>query len=141
MSLTFTIGGTSFGAISATAEGRYALELDAGAPVMDIRRFRVPGVAGQYVIRAGSTGRRIVARVRYIGSTAAFAESFYQNDMNLWTTQQVEIVSLGQTYKGCNILGESVHRASPVKATGRTANHVYFDVTMSFQQDNPAGES
>jgi hypothetical protein len=141
MSLTYTIDGTTFAGISSTGEGRYAIEMDAGSNVMDIRRFRVPGVNGQYIIRAGSSGRRIVARMRYIGSTAAAAEALYHTDVDLWTTKQVAIGLLGITYKGCNLMGESVHRLSPIKATGRQANYCYFDVAMTFQQDNPAGES
>jgi hypothetical protein len=141
MSLTFEIGGVTFAGISATIAGRYALEIDAGAPIMDIRRFRVPGVNGQYIIRAGSTGRRIVARMRYVGATKNDAEASYQSDVDTWSLEQVQIDALGKTYLGCNLLTDSVHRASPVKATGRQDGYVYFDVTMAFQQDNPAGES
>jgi len=143
MSLTFSIqprGGSivTYSGISLT-NGRQAIDFDAGAKFQDQKRFHSPGVDGQFLIRGKMVGRSITVVIRYMGTDMATAEGYYQADCTSFTTKEVEIVCMGQTYKGCNLHPESMHRNGRVRATGRTANQVYFDVTMTFTQDNPDG--
>jgi hypothetical protein len=143
MSLTFTIhpkdkAVITYGPIS-TTNGRQAIDFDAGAAFQDQKRFHSPGVSGQFLIRGASVGSSIHVVVRYMAADMATAESEYQSDCGVFTTNQCEIICAGQTYKGCNLLPESMHRNGRIRATGRTAGQVYFDVTMSFTEDNPAG--
>jgi hypothetical protein len=142
MSLTFTIqpkGGSiiPYSGIS-TTNGRQAIDFDAGAAFQDQKRFHSPGVDGQFLIRGKAVGRSINIIVRYMGADMATAEGYYQSDCTSFATTQVQIICMGQTYSGCNLLPESMHRNGRVRATGRTAGQVYFDVQMSFTQDNPA---
>lgn len=147
MSLSFTITPASasaitYGAIS-TTNGRQAISFDAGAEFQDQKRFHSPGVAGQWLVRGAAIGRRISVRMRYMGSTAATAEGYYQSDVASFVTQQVTLACYSISYVGCNLIPESVRRASPIRPTGRdgsTGTQCYFDVEMIFTQDNPGGE-
>lgn len=147
MSLTFSITPTGANAIEykaisvANTSGQYrqAIDFDAGAQHQQQFRFHAPGVAGQYLIRDASVGRAVRVMVRYIGPSKALAEEAYQTDAGSFATTQVQLDCNGQTYKGCNILPESVKRSTPIRGTGRLQGQVFFNVSMIFTQDNPGG--
>lgn len=144
MSLSFTIQPSganviTYSGISLTS-GRQAIDFDAGAPHNGQFRFKSPGVAGQWLIRDLQISRNIRTVVRYMGDSKDDAEGLYQADCTAFTTKPVEIVANGNTYKGCNVNPGSITRSTPIRATGRAANQVWFNVAMTFTQDNPDAE-
>lgn len=144
MSLSFTMTFAdatvrTFGGLSTTS-GRQALDFDAGAAHQQQFRFKPVGVDGQFLVRAGQTGRNISILVRYVGDSKNLAEADYQADCDKLVAQQVQLECNGKTYKGCNVLPQSIRRSRPIKPVGRTvAAQVFFDVQMQFTQDNPLG--
>lgn len=143
MSLAFSIipktsATRSYLALGLTT-GIYAISFDAGAKLHLNYRYHHPGVAGQYLVREQQTGRSIAVVVRYVGPTVGAAEASYKSDCDVYAAEQVAISVLGQNYLGCNLVPGSMYRTKPIRATGRTAGYVYFDATMAFTQDNPAG--
>lgn len=147
MSLTFTVkSGSSnaitFSGITIANASRQAIDFDAGAAHQKQFRFHQPGVAGQWLIRDAQVGRHILMVVRYMDATLDLAEALWVADRDAWVINQCEIVAMGQTYKGCNVIPESLRRSAPIRATGRTpanAGQVFFNVAMAWTQDNPAG--
>jgi len=144
MSLSFTIqprgeSVITYAGISLTS-GRQALDFDAGAPRHNQFRFKSPGVAGQWLIRDAMIGRNIRITVRYMGDTKDEAEALYQDDCAAFAWTPVAIVANSNTYKGCNVNPESITRSTKIRATGRNANQVWFNVSMTFTQDNPDDE-
>jgi hypothetical protein len=146
MSLSFTIKpdgylvALTFAGISLT-NGRQAIDFDPGAEHQQQFRFHSPGVKGNFLVRDAAIGRAISVVVRYMNSTLNLAEADYQTDAAAFVTKQCEIVCHGITYKGCNVRAESMRRSSPMRPTGRAALQVFFNVTMTFTQDNPNGNS
>lgn len=65
--LTFTLRGVSFGAL-ASGNGRYALKFSS-APIDQFTRYKIYGVAGSLVNFGDNIGWKIMATVRYIGTT------------------------------------------------------------------------
>jgi len=118
--------------------GRYAMDFDPGTP-SDVKRFRAPGVDGQYVIRCGKINTELKLVVRYVGPTLNDAQQAYWDDMEFMAGTACTVTSMGQEFVGCNILTSSVKRTSPIRNTGRsylgTFTQVYFDVTFSMSQD------
>lgn len=143
MSLTIKVTPVTGNAIDylaiSTTSGKQAIDFDPGAKLQQQFRFKAVGVAGQFLIRANQTGRNISMTVRYMNSKST-AESAYQADAAKFVAEQVQLECNGQTYKGCNVLPESMKRTRAIRPVGRgDANQVYFDVHMTFTQDNPDG--
>jgi len=144
MSLTFKITCQDTTALQfldiSTVSGRQAIDFDPGAAHQQQFRFKSVGVAGQWLIRNNQTGRAMNCIVRYVGDTKAAAESLYQYDCDKLISQQCKIEAHGITYKGCNVIPESIRRITPMRPIGRTIDgQIYFNVSMTFTQDNPEG--
>jgi hypothetical protein len=127
----------------AMAAGRYAVDIDLGAELQDLKRFRIPGVRGQYVLRGGGTGRNITIVVRYIDTSVSGVEGKYSADVTAFTADSFTLAYAGSTYYGLNLDAASVHKINPIRNTGdsATAGMCFCDVAMRFTQDNPGNES
>lgn len=139
-SLTPTGGGTTITYdVNSSDPGKYARQFDAGAPVSDLIRNRVPGTDGTLIIRSGNIGHRITITVRYIGDTIQLAEDALAADVALFASKAYDITYQGQTYTGCNLIPGSVQKTSPVLPTGRdgSGTQIFFDVAMMFTEDQP----
>jgi hypothetical protein len=145
MGMTYTLANSTLGLTSIFLDmgmvaGRYAFDIDRGAPIQDIKRFRQPGVKGQYVLRGGSAGRRITLTVRYIGDSVQAVETLYETDVNQWSQCQAELTYGTIVDKGLNLQTESVRKLTPIRSTGNGAS-CYCDVLLPFTQDNIEGEA
>ncbi|MFQ5409534.1 MAG: hypothetical protein ACE5FI_14080 [Anaerolineales bacterium] len=133
MSTTFTVGSSTFSALD-TTNGRKALAILVDAADLDLKRFHVPGVDGNFVVRGGIKGRRILARVRYIGSNVGAALALYVADRTSWEATSVSITDDGGTsYTTCNVA--SMRVTSPPRPTGRASGQAYLDVEAIFTVD------
>jgi len=133
MATTFSIGSVSFLAIDGAAAGRYALALRVDAEVDDNRRFHVPGVNGNYIIRAGRVNQKVMASVRYQGPKTSVYDHM-KADGDAWAVTAVTVTDPdGNAYTGCNL--ESFSRSSDPRGTGRTAGHMFFDAIAIFKRD------
>jgi len=142
MPLTFTItptaGGSSIEYEANDYEpGRYARAFDAGGYVADIRKFRPTGTDGQLLVRAGQIGRKINMMVRYIAADLNALASVIDADTLIYSAAAQNIVCLGITYNGCNLVPGSVKQSSTFRATGRSADHVFVDLVMMWTEDQP----
>lgn len=144
MALTFTftptapvVGATIEFIENAVAPGRYARALDPGGPIADLKKFRPTGADGSLIVRGGQIGRKITVGVRYIGSTIDIAVAAAHEDLGLFSTRAYDIVCLGKTYVGCNLVPGSAKMSLPYMPTGRTDGHTYFDIVMMFSEDQP----
>jgi hypothetical protein len=142
MALTFTITPTAGGTtISYEANsylpGRYARAFDAGGYIADLRKFRPTGTDGQLIVRAGQLGHKINMMVRYIGADLDTLASAMDTDLSSYSVEAHNIVCLGITYTGCNLVPGSVKMSSPFKATGRAAGNAYCDIVMMWTEDQP----
>ena len=129
-------GGSTIYAESAGTPGRYARAFDPGGPIHDIKRFRPTGTDGSLIVRGGNVGRRINMTVRYIGTTIADAMSAFDGDVTSFATAAMDVYCLGITYTGCNLVPGSIRQSTPFAATG-IDDVTYFDVSMSFTEDQP----
>lgn len=133
MSTTFTIGTSDFVELG-TSNGRKALTIVVDAAEPDIKRFHVPGVDGNFVVRGGIKGRRIMARMRYVGSSAAAAVALYVADRTSWESASVSITDdAGLSYDTCNLA--SMRVTSPPRPTGRSSGQAYLDAEAIFIVD------
>ena len=139
MGLTFSLGNISYGQPSLSSF-RTAIDISVGAPIYDLKRFHVPYTNGNIVQRHGRTGQRIVAVVRYIGSTSYYftgvvnARQYFKADKDALTNVAVTITDdSGQTYDTCNLV--EFAPTSEIKATGRENGQVWFDARAIFTRD------
>ena len=142
MPLTFTItpsgGGTAISyEANDYAPGRYARAFDPGGYVADLRKFRPTGTDGQLIVRAGQLGHKINMMVRYIGANLDTLMSVMDGDLSSYSLEAHDIVCLGITYTGCNLVPGSAKQSSTFKATGRSAGHAYIDLVMMWTEDQP----
>jgi len=127
----FRIDATDYFPLDTTV-GRKALFIRIGAPVYDIKRFHVPGVDGNFIIRAGISGGNIICMMRYV-NLLAMALNDYQADRELFAKQANDIIDdAGQLHPSCNLVGMS--RETDPQVIDATAN-IWFDVTAVFIVD------
>jgi hypothetical protein len=132
MSLSFTIGGVSFGALG-PGNARNALACEAGAPRFGLLRHHVPGVDGNFVTRLGRLGREILCRVRYLG-TEAEAQSCHAADLQAWQNCAVLILAPGGVQHPRCALSAARVLAGP-SPTGRAPGQCFLDVEYAFHCD------
>ena len=125
-------------AANSVLTGKYARYFNAGAPVADMLRYRVPGTDGTLIVRAGNIGHKINMTVRYINDTIELAEAALQTDLTNMANGAYDITSSGLTYTACNLVPGSAKKTSPVLPTGRVSGQVFFDVALQFTEDQPA---
>lgn len=129
---TFTFG--ALGMVNV----RQALDIDPGFPLQDIRRYHVPGVDGQYLVRLGEVGRTITMRVRYMGVTKDASEANYNQDLGKLSLAAYTIATMGQTYEGCNLTSSrrsAVIRPTGIPVSAESPNTVFFDAEFVFTKD------
>lgn len=137
MAITFTIGGTTYAALNRTV-GRKAVFIRVAAPVHDIKRFHVPGVDGNLIIRGGISGGNIICMMRYV-NTLATALANYRTDRELFAGQENTIVDDGgRTHNRCNLIAMS--RETEPDVLDATSN-IWFDVTAVFIVDGGPSEA
>ena len=131
MAITFTIGGTSYTALNSST-GRKAVFIRVAAPVYDIKRFHIPGVDGNLIIRGGISGGNIICMMRYVDALAT-ALLNYRTDRELFAKQENTIVDdEGRTNNRCNLIAMS--RETEPDVIDATSN-IWFDVTAVFIVD------
>ena len=136
MALTFTIGGTSFGALG-VSNARQAIYCRAGALRADIIRSKPKGVSGNYLVRCGDTGCVVKTRMRYLGTVAEVYAAF-ETDKAAWYNTAVTIASSGaQSFYRCQLESADIVRdpAAMGRPTISSGNGVIMDVEMTFIAD------
>ena len=137
ISITPSAGGSTISyAESAGTPGRYARSFDPGGSIADLKKFRPTGTDGSLIVRGGQIGRKIAMTVRYIGATIDDAMSAFRADEIVYSNAAMDIVCLGITYSGCNLVPGSMRQAMPFMPTGTDAE-TFFDVAMMFTEDQP----
>ena len=132
MGVTFSIGGTSFGALTTASTGRKAIFCRQGAITSDRKRFHVPGQNGNFVILGGRDGMPIVCRARYLHTSVSAARALYRADRATWAAGEVTIVDEeGQSFERCNLV--SANQVTDPKGGG--GGKVWFDVVAVFTWD------
>jgi len=132
MGMSFEIGSVNY-LENALGVARVALDINSEAPVYDNKRFHVPNVDGNFIIRNGRTGQKIIAIVRYQG-TLAQVRQYFKADRDAFATASVTIVDdSNESYTYCNLV--SAKQLSIVKATGRVSGQVFLDVSYVFTRD------
>lgn len=125
-------GATTFAAVVIGA-GRYALDFDPGGAVHDIKRFHVPGVAGNYIVRCNRTGRTLTLRARYQDSTEANVANMIEADGLAFAAAAYSIAWHGETFNGCNLV--SMRSLGPMRGTSRSTGSCFQDMELTFTQD------
>ena len=134
MATSFSIAGTSYDALARTI-GRKALFIRVAAPIENIKRFHVPGVDGNYVVRGGQAGGNIMCAMRYI-NVKATALLDYRTDRELFAGQSNTIVDdEGRTYSSCNLIGMAIETEPQGLIVVGQASPIWFDVTAAFIVD------
>lgn len=134
MATSFSIAGTSYDALTRTI-GRKALFIRVAAPIVNIKRFHVPGVDGNYVIRGGLAGGNIMCAMRYIGVKAT-ALANYRTDREFFAAGSNTIIDdEGRTYSLCNLLGMAIETEPQGLLVVGQSNPIWFDVTAAFIVD------
>ena len=75
--------------------------------------------------------------VRYIAADLEDLASAIDGDMLIYSQAAQNIVCLGITYTGCNLVPGSVKQSSTFRATGRSADHAFVDLVMMWTEDQP----
>ena len=128
MSLTFGIQYTDDSDVVQTntyaaltlAYGRYALDITFDSPEQDNKRFKVPGIDGNYLIRGGRSGGLVTCEMLYIGDRKA---SSVQNlddtllaDQEAYADRACSIAIGTHTYTNCNLI--RMKKVGNYKGTG-----------------------
>ena len=130
---TCTLGGVAFNALAGATAGRYCLECFPENFEYVKRRFHAPGVTGNFIVRGGRNGGRIVARVRYIGAFANVGAN-YIADKNAWNNTAVTVIDQwGGTYLTCNL--SHGRPASRPMSMGRGGGLCVMDAEFIFNYD------
>ena len=136
MATTFSIAGTAYTALN-SAIGRKALFIRVAAPLENLKRFHVPGVDGNYVVRGGQAGGNIMCAIRYINAKVT-ALANYRTDRETFARQSNTIIDdEGRTYTFCNLIGMAIETEPNVLGIEGVADAVWFDVTAAFIVDGP----
>lgn len=131
-SLTHTIGGVSFGALS-SASGQYSLGCYPTSMLYDIKRFHCPGSDGNFIVRGGRMGGKLVARMRYVGAAATILGTF-RSHAAAWENAAVTVVdSAGTSYTRCSLEGLAMRVTSDPKGFNGVS---YIDVEATFIRDS-----
>ena len=137
MSLTITVaqsdsGGTvTFSALAGGTVGAYAMAFDPGDSRRDLKRFRVPGMKGSYVIDGNEVGRMPKMRVWYV-DTQNNVMSAYTIDSNSFDSEPQDITCSGVTFYGCHL------ESSKILREWGTGGYHIIEVEYIFSEDDPA---
>ena len=132
MAISFTIGGTTFAALTApTSANRYALACEPESGQFETIRYHPKGVTGNYLVRCGEAGRRIVCKLRYL-DTVANVESNFKSDFQAWENAAVSIAYSGVTYQRCTLEPGGMKKIRNPVATGRGSSYVFMDAQATF---------
>ena len=124
---SFSIGDVSYDALS-SADGKRALGIKVGAYQQRILKFHPPGTNGNLLILDGTTGCKIVARVRYIGDRDTILAA-WETDRNSWVDTVFDVTDdVGTTYERCIL--ESAEMIGD-KQTGKSGtDNGFFDAMI-----------
>ncbi len=124
---TFQIGDVSYDALSSSA-GKKALGIKVSAQQQRILRFHPPGTNGNLLILDGTTGCKIVARVRYIGDRDTILGA-WESDRDSWVDTVFDVVDdHGTTYERCVL--ESAEMVGDTAKGTQTNDHGFFDAMI-----------
>jgi hypothetical protein len=131
MALTFALGSSTFSDLS-RSNLRNALYIRVANGTFQRQRFHLPGVNGNFIIRGGRVGQRIVAAFRYV-DTLANVLSAAETDRAAWEDAAVTITDDKSTaYTLCNL--ESFDRITDPRAI--QDSKVFMDCVAIFARDS-----
>lgn len=136
VSLTPAAGGSAitFGAAVSSSAGRQALDFDPGCDVHDVKRFHVPGVTGNYIVRCAKQGRTLILRARYMDTSENNVANLMESDGTAFAAAAYNIAWHGETFNGCNLI--SMRAIGPMRGTSRGSSPTVFqDAELTFTQD------
>jgi hypothetical protein len=100
--------------------GRKAIDFTPDSPEQDIKRFRVPGIDGNYLMRNGRSGGLLTFAMLYIGdrknSSAANVDDLLIADMAALADRACTITLGTNTFTNCNLI--RMRKSEKYKGTG-----------------------
>jgi len=112
----------TFDAFGTAASERFFLDFIPSGDVYDNRRYNIPGVDGNFLIRAGFRGRTVAVTVRYQATLLTTCTANWKADREAFARYSCAVDD-GQTYyTRCTLRPDSGQRASGEK------NGALFDV-------------
>ena len=115
---------TNFYAFS-DANARSFIDCSPQGNVQDIKRFSIPGVDGNLLIRGGFRGAQIALTVRYKG-TRTNAIGYYKTDRELFAKYNCIVNDGTQTWSRCTLRADGAQRITPEHSG------CFFDVRYIF---------
>jgi hypothetical protein len=116
MGLSFTINSVPFVTLAGPVSGRYALGEDTPAPNVDIIRYHVKGVDGEFKTFNGAINFELTFKLRYIGANPYTG---MRTDWSNWAGASVTILSYaGDTWKRCTLKDKGMRPLGQSRAVG-----------------------
>ena len=109
---------------------RSFLDLIPSGNVQDNKRFSIPGVDGNFLMRGGFRGHSLDLRVRYKGALSACA-SAWQSDRQAFAKYSCTVDDGSSTFTRCTLRSDSGQRTTPERASGASGD-AFFDVRYVF---------
>ena len=96
----------------------------------DIKRYNIPGVDGNWVIRGGYRGSDLICIVRYKG-TPSEIEQQWNADRNNFAVNPCSITDTILTYNRCTLKDSSARRITGDMASGQSGK-IWYNVIYEF---------
>ena len=116
----------------ADANVRSFIEFAPSGPVYENKRFTIPGVDGNLLIRSGFRGAQYALTVRY-KDTPANVDSYWKSDREAFARYNCRITDGVTTWARCTLRPDSGKRITPERYGG--SNVMFFDVRYVFDQE------
>lgn len=110
---------------------RYFIDTIPSGNIQDNKRFSIPGINGNFVIRSGFRGLQVQLIVRYKG-TLQVTNSAWQSDREAFAQYSCSVTDGNKfLYSRCTLRPDSGQRITEEMATGQSGN-IWFDVRYVF---------
>jgi hypothetical protein len=104
---------------------------DIQAADFDETLYHVKGVEGSYRSLGGRQGRALSLRVRYINSSAALCQTYYEADLAVLEGEVFTVNMDATSYTRCTLRGSAI-LAGPIGCKSNNADAAYMDVEWRF---------
>lgn len=132
MGLTVSVGTVNFASLTSST-GQYCMDYNQSPINRELKRFHVPGVLGNYIVRDTQSGGKINIRVRYVNTTVANILGAYKSNRDYFLAYELSITDpAGTSITRCNLDPNNSGPSSEIRPTG---SGVFFDVTYQFMVD------
>ena len=115
------------------ANSRNFIDFIPSGQQQDNKRYNMPGVDGNFLIRGGYRGSTIVCIVRYKGALATI-ENQWNADRNNFATNPCSITDGVVTFPRCTLNDSAAERITGDMASGQSGN-IWYNVRYSFTSE------